>query len=100
MSVFAELKELTIVVKVAIAAHLVHHEVFFVFQLTEHHREQREKLRQTIDMHIVGKVAIKNLVIWSMQIVALEHIYYFEHEHAAGFCINALLFHLIARDIG
>ena len=95
MPVFTELKQLTIIVKVTIATHLVHHEIFLVFQLAEHHCKEGKKLRQTIDMHIVREIAIKDLVVRPMQVVTLKDVNYFEHEHTAGFRINPLLLYLI-----
>ena len=99
ITILTELKHLSIRVEVTIPTHLIHHEVFFIFQLSKYHSEQREQFRQPIDVRVVWKVTIENLIVRSAQIVALKDVNYLEHEYTASFGINTLLLYLVTGDV-
>ena len=50
-------------------------------------------------MHVLGEVPIEDLIVGPVEVIALEHVNYFEHEDAAGFRVHSLLLHLVARDV-
>ena len=100
VTILTEFQHFAIVVEVAIPSHLVHHKVLLVFQLAEDHGEQRKQFWEAIYVDIVREVPIEDLVIGAIQIVTLEHIDDLEHENAACLGVNALLLHLVARDVG
>ena len=80
----------------AISPHLVHHEILFIFQLAEDHGEERKQLRQLEHVRILREVAVEDLIIGPVQVVAFEDIDDLEHEDAARFGVNSLLFDLVA----
>ena len=99
ITILTELKHLSIRVEVTIPTHLIHHEIFLIFELSKDHSEQREQFRQPIDVRVVWKVTIENLIVRSAQIVALKDVNYLEHEYTASLGIDSLLLYLVTGDV-